>query len=274
MASYSANSREEGRAPLPMENRERDWWLMPLLTVVVLTLFGIYTTFRAFENNYYLYTKNGADYLSPFYSPLLPIAWYLHLPLFGLKMVSPAIYILIFPLAFRLTCYYYRKAYYRSFFWDPPACAVAEPRADARMKYTGERKFPFILQNLHRYAFYAAVVIVIILWKDTVDAFIWTNPDGTHHFGIGVGSIVFLVNIILLSLYTFSCHSWRHLIGGKHNCYSCSCGTRSSYGIWKKVSFLNHNHALWAWVSMLSVWFTDFYVMAVASGMFKDIRIL
>ena len=29
--------------------------------------------------------------------------------------------ILIFPLGFRLTCYYYRKAYYRAFFLAPPA---------------------------------------------------------------------------------------------------------------------------------------------------------
>ena len=68
------------------------------------------------------------------------------------KHVSPALFILPFPLLFRATCYYYRKAYYRAFFWDPPACAVSE--VAPRKNYTGEREFPFILQNLHRYAFY------------------------------------------------------------------------------------------------------------------------
>ena len=41
--------------------------------------------------------------------------------------LSPALLILVFPLGFRMTCYYYRKAYYRSFWLSPPACAVAEP---------------------------------------------------------------------------------------------------------------------------------------------------
>ena len=40
--------------------------------------------------------------------------------------LSPAILILIFPLGFRFTCYYYRRSYYRSFWWSPPACAVAD----------------------------------------------------------------------------------------------------------------------------------------------------
>ena len=95
-------------------------------------------------------------YLSPFYSPCLgdcvegssdfgqPFGWF---PL------SAALIILIFPLGFRLTCYYYRKAYYRSFWLSPPACGVAEPHA----KYTGETRFPLILQNVHRCFWYAAV---------------------------------------------------------------------------------------------------------------------
>ena len=69
--------------------------------------------------------------------------------------LSPALLILIFPLGFRLTCYYYRKAYYRGFWASPPACAVAEPHA----KYTGETRFPLILQNIHRYFFYFAVLV-------------------------------------------------------------------------------------------------------------------
>jgi len=37
--------------------------------------------------------------------------------------LSPALLILIFPLGFRFTCYYYRRSYYRAFWWSPPACA-------------------------------------------------------------------------------------------------------------------------------------------------------
>ena len=50
------------------------------------------------------------------------------------------------PGGFRLTCYYYRGAYYKAFWADPPSCAVGEPRKS----YWGERSFPLILQNVHR----------------------------------------------------------------------------------------------------------------------------
>src|SRR6267378_2414818 len=107
---------------------------------------------------------------------------------------SPAILILGAPLGFRATCYYYRKAYYRAFFLDPPACAVGESRPH---RYSGESAFPLILQNLHRYFLYVALIFLIILWYDAVRAFWFAGG-----FGIGVGSLVLLTNIILLSLYT------------------------------------------------------------------------
>ncbi len=62
---------------------------------------------------------------------------------------------LVFLLGFRLTCYYYRKAYYRAFWRAPSACAVPEPHA----KYSGETRFPLIAQNIHRYFFYAALFV-------------------------------------------------------------------------------------------------------------------
>ena len=71
---------------------------------------------------------------------LLPLHW----SLFG-KHVSPAIFILPFPLLFRATCYYYRKAYYRAFFWDPAGCAI--PEKAKRPGYTGERYYE---ADLHR----------------------------------------------------------------------------------------------------------------------------
>ena len=110
--------------------------------------------------------------------------------------LSPALLILAGPLGFRATCYYYRKAYYRAFFFDPPACAVGEP---SNRKYQGETKFPFILQNIHRYFFYLAVVFILFLWHDVVKAFIF---DG--HFGVGLGTLVLTMNVILLTLCTRS----------------------------------------------------------------------
>ena len=256
MAVRTAESQEAGRAPLPLTSRRDIWWIKPLITVIVLGFFALYGLVRAFENQYFEF----GPYIAPFYSPHLPIQW----NLFGWN-VSPAIYILIFPLSFRLTCYYYRLAYYRAFFWDPPACAVREPYP--RKHYTGERQFPFILQNIHRFAFYAAVIIFLILTYDAVRSFFW--DDGFH---LGLGTVILVVNIVPLALYTFGCHSFRHLVGGRVNCYSCSLASRTRYGIWKQVSFLNERHALYAWVSLFTVLIADLYVRFLAAGVITDIR--
>jgi len=169
------------------------------------------------------------------------------------------------PLGFRVTCYYYRKAYYRAFFLDPPACAVSE----SRQKYRGETAFPFILQNVHRYFFYVALLFLAFLWRDAIRAFFF---DGTA--GVGVGTLVLLTNVILLSIYTLSCHSLRHLAGGKLDCFSCAAFGAPRYKTWQWLSFLNERHMLWAWASLLSVGFADLYVRLVSSGAIRDLRLL
>jgi hypothetical protein len=257
VAVSTAQSKEAGRPPLALNSRRDLWWIRPIITAIVLGVFGIYGLLRAIENQYFEF----GPYLAPFYSPHFAVNW----AVFG-WVVSPALYILIFPLSFRLTCYYYRLAYYRAFFLDPPACAVPEPLA--RMRYSGERRFPLILQNLHRYAFYAAFVFVFILGYDAVRSFFWS--DGFH---VGVGTLILSINVVLIALYTFSCHSWRHLIGGRVNCYSCSLASRTRYGIWKQVTFLNERHALFAWASLFSVMIADIYVRFVASGAITDFRV-
>jgi hypothetical protein len=234
--------------------RQDAWWVDILPFAIVFTAFAVYATWRAFQGAYY-----WADpYLSPFYSPLID-------PQHHWWPFSPAILIMGGPLGFRLTCYYYRKAYYRSYFLDPPACAVSE----GRKHYSGERKFPFILQNVHRYFFYVAVFFIVVLWYDAIIAFKF--PDGIH---MGVGTLIMLVDVILLTTYTFSCHSLRHLIGGKMDCFSCTATGGARHAGWKGVTKLNEHHMFWAWVSMISVGLTDFYIYLVASGVVKDIRIL
>jgi hypothetical protein len=233
--------------------RRDAWWVELVPVVVVLGGFGIYATWRAFENSFY----EWGPYLSPFYSPLLKPGWW---------PFSPAILILGGPLGFRATCYYYRKAYYRAFFLDPPACAVGEGRSH---RYRGETAFPLILQNLHRYFLYVALIFLIILWYDAIRAF-WFNG----RFGVGVGSLVLLANIVLLSLYTFSCHSLRHIIGGKVDCFSCVAFGGPRHQAWKRLTFLNEHHMLFAWLSLFSVGLADLYVRLVASGTIQDLRLL
>ena len=245
--------------------RRDAWWIAPALTALVLGSFAVYATWAAWVNRYY----EWGPYLSPFYSPLIQTTWW---PL------SPAFLILIFPGAFRATCYYYRKAYYRAFFLDPVACAVGEPRH----VYKGETKFPFILQNFHRYAMYAAVVFIFILSYDVFLAMRWpvngvladgTMAPGPREFGVGIGTLAMLVNVVLLSCYTFGCHSLRHLVGGNVNCFSCVRGGRARFEAWRGVSALNRHHMLFAWCSLFSVGLTDVYIRLCAMGVIHDMRL-
>lgn len=230
-------------------DRKDAWWVAPLLTAAVLGLFVVYATYAGLSNAYY----EVGPYLSPFYSPTIRPEW-LGLPSF----ISPAIFILAFPAGFRATCYYYRKAYYRAFFFDPPACAVGEGRGTG---YKGERSFPFVLQNLHRFFMYFAVLFWAILTYDAIIAF-WHNGA----FYLGVGSLVMIANVVLLGLYTFGCHSVRHLIGGKHDCFSCMVGGKTKHDAWRGVSWLNERHQLFAWLSLFSVGLTDLYIRLLAMG--------
>ena len=247
------------------------WWVGPVLTFLGLSAFIVYTTWAAFQGNHYFY----GSYLSPFYSPLFfidpnvagaaplshallgawPAWWPSWLP------ASPALFILIFPGTFRFTCYYYRKAYYRSFVGSPPACAVGPI---PRKAYKGETHF-LIFQNLHRYAMYFALIFVVILSTDAVLSFF---RDG--QFGVGVGSFVLVLNAALLACYTLGCHSWRHIVGGRLDCFSCTAVTRKRYGIWKRVTALNERHMLFAWISLFWVGFSDFYVRMVSMGIWRD----
>ncbi|MGY1813817.1 hypothetical protein [Blastococcus sp. SYSU D00820] len=237
------------------------WWLEPLLTVVALVLFIAYSTFRAFQNAHYF----AEPYISPFYSPCITTACEgdTFPELFtGPSWISPAIYILVVPLGFRLTCYYYRKAYYRSFWQSPPACAVAEPHR----RYTGETRLPLLGQNLHRYFFYAGLVFNVILTYDAVLGF----RDETGAWGhMGLGTLVLLVNAALLWLYSLSCHSCRHIVGGRLNSFSRH---PLRYRFWTVVSRLNAHHMRFAWVSLFSVALADLYVFLLATDTIADLR--
>lgn len=239
--------------------RTDSWWLQPLAIAAYLGAFGVYATWAALQNSNYLAPNPvTGPYLSPMYSPLLDFEWW---PL------SPAFLILWAPAGFRATCYYYRKAYYRAMFLDPAACAVGEQKRS----YCGETKFPFILQNFHRFMFYVALIFIVILWHDAYKAlFHWPEADGTMGFHVGVGSLVMIANAYLLSGYTLGCHSFRHLIGGRKDTFT---GAGGSHNCWKGVTKLNERHQTWALISMFWVGFTDFYIRMVASGAITDIRI-
>ena len=251
--------------------RTDPWWALPLTVVVVLTAFIVYSTWAALQNAHYY----AAPYLSPFYSPCLsksclhPTFGYglpdISLPIIG--VLSPAFLILWGPGLFRLTCYYYRKAYYRSFWVAPPACAVR----DVKRGYTGETRFPLIVQNMHRYAWYVAVIFIVLLTWDAILAVRFPTAGGGVQLGIGVGTIVMWINVILLAGYTFSCHSCRHVCGGHVDVFSRA---RTRYRVWHFFTRLNERHPAFAWLSLFSVGLTDLYIRLVSMGIIRDLRIL
>lgn len=246
---------------LGQTDRIDSWWIESALIALGLILFiayGMYTSFQPL--NLYEY----GPYVSPFRSPILHFIPEGAVDFSGILGQALILIPLSIPLGFRATCYYFRKAYYRAFLFSPPACAVGKANAEG---YKGETAFPFIFQNLHRYFFYFAVVLVILHWIDTTKAFM--HQGGLY---IGMGSILLLLDAVFLSLYVFSCHSWRHLLGGKLDCFSCSANNQMRHTGWKRVSKLNENHAVWAWVSMASIVAADLYIRLVASGVLSEIK--
>ncbi|MDG3012034.1 hypothetical protein G4X40_17985 [Rhodococcus sp. D2-41] len=255
-----------GRAAIAARTLRGDrWWLQPAATFVGLMIFVVYATVRSFVRS--AYWVDSYHYLSPFYSPCLsascaPGSSHLGVHFGTVPMWIPLAFMsLPFLLCFRLTCYYYRKAYYRSFWLSPPACAVAEPHRT----YGGESRLPLIVQNAHRYFFYIAVIISGINTYDAVVSF----HGSTGGFGFGLGNIIIVANVILLWLYTLSCHSCRHVTGGRLKHFSKH---PVRYRVWTWVSVINTRHMMFAWITLYTLILTDLYIMLVASGTISDPR--
>ena len=224
--------------------------------------FIVYATFRAFQNAYY--------FSEPYISPVLLAVHHDRRARAtrsrscspGPAWISPALYILIFPLGIRLTCYYYRKAYYRSFWLSPPACAVAEPHR----RYTGESRLPLLGQNLHRYALYAALVINVILSYDAVLGF--RDETGEWgHMGLGTadpagqrGAALALLAVVPL----VPAHRRRPD-------QPLLPAPAALQGVDAGVAAERPAHAV-RLASLFSVAFADFYVFLLATGTISDLR--
>jgi hypothetical protein len=251
--------------------RKDSWWVGPAATFTFITAALTYLTWAMLQGEYYY----AAPYLSPVYSPVLLVvpgvpggaptdhSWFGTWPTWwpAFLPMTPGMFALVAPGLFRFTCYYYRKAYYRSFAGSPVGCGVV-PFTPGRT-YRGETGL-MSFQNLHRYAMYLAVAYLPILYYDAIIA-LW--KDG--QFGIGVGTLVLTLNAAFLSSYTFGCHSFRHVIGGHDDCMSCGKQTMR-FSLWNKATWFNGRHMQFAWISLFWVAFTDFYVRMVAMGVITD----
>ncbi len=275
---------------LGQSSRIDRWWVQPLVVFLGFLAFIIYATWAGLQGvNYYV---PGTHYLSPMYSPVIFDSWQIApgrsghawfgpwpdwLPrnvIFSWAALTPAALVLWGPAGFRFTCYYYRGAYYKAWWGDPLNCTIGEPGFRAK-NYRGEQKLPLILQNIHRYFFYVAAIFVLLLSYDGIISYFFpvTDAAGATHtrFGIGVGSLVLTINPILLGGYTFGCHAYRHLVGGRKDRLSELGGRKKIYDC---VSCLNRRHMMWAWLSLVWVGFTDFYVRMVAAGHWHDFRFI
>ena len=128
-----------------------------------------------------------------------------------------------------------------------------------------------LIQNIHRYFLYVAILFIGLLSYDAWKALWFANPaTGQASFGIGVGTLVLSVNAVLLGGYTFGCHSLRHLIGGALDQMSRAPARQCAYSC---ASCLNRRHMVWAWSSLCSVMFADLYVRLCSMGVWHDLRI-
>jgi hypothetical protein len=260
-----------GRRAFGETQRKDLWWVTPALVFTILSAFVVYATWAVFQGSHYTY----GPYLSPFYSPELfgdsPHALFGPKPGWWPSFIpfSPAMIILPFPLGFRLTCYYYRGTYYKAFWGDPPSCAVGEPNRGKHFR--GEASFPLILQNIHRYFLYAALVFLVFLAHDVWEAMWFADPrTGQTHFGLGLGTFVLALNVVLLSGYTFGCHSLRNIVGGAIDQMTKAPVRRQLYGC---VGCFNKRHMYWAWTSLCGVAFADLYVRMCSMGIWTDWRL-
>ena len=271
-AVLRALRRPRGTAPQGFGQTQRrdSWAVYPVLQAIVFTVCAGYLTFSGvlWGPLFGPQVVEHDNYLSPLFSPL--IIWP-DMP----AWLSPGLLILWIPIGFRATCYYYRKAYYRFYFADPPGCAVGEPTVHRKTGISLENALPFILQNLHRYFLYLAFIPLFFLWIDVFIGFL--NPEegtGVLHPRIGLAGGVLLLNTILLTGYSLSCHSLRHLVGGRVDCFSCTRSRRIRYTLWQRLTDFNRNHMWWAWTSLITVTFADIYVRALQAGWFTDPQIL
>ncbi len=245
--------------------RRDAWWVYPLLTFLGLGAFLVYANWAAFQGNHYSY----GPYLSPMYSPLIfghpgEDSWFGAMPSLHaeLRHGCDVILVLWMPGGFRITCYYYRGAYYKAFWADPPNCTVGEPRK----KYWGERYFPLIIQNIHRYFLYFALAVSRVSGARRVEGPVVRRQVRHRRGHAGAAGQCHPARQLHAG-----CHSLRHLVGGMFDVLSRRPVRKKMYDC---VSCMNRRHMLFAWMSLFWVAFSDLYVRMCSMGIWTDWRIL
>ncbi len=223
---------------IPSEFLEPNWRLWSFILMLVL---GIYLM-MLYPVGYS--SSNGLT--DPFYSPTVLV-----LPFVGL---------------FRLTCYAYRKDYHRHVFNHPRNCEIGFRAEFKGREYTGETRF-FRLENFHRYFMYFAVAILPFFYYDIYLSFVY-QPG----FTLTLGGLLLIVNTAFVTLYTFSCHAIRHLVGGNTDCFSCQHQTRKR--LFNGQTLINNHHETFAWLSLTMFFLVDLFIRATVAGVIPNIVLL
>jgi len=231
-------SKLDWKVLFPYELIEPNWRLWSFVAILVVGFWALI----AFP------VAQFSGYIDPFYSPTILIV-----PLPG---------------AFRLTCYAYRKDYHRHLFNHPLGCANPNRADGANRKYTGERNAIFQLENFHRYFLYAGIAILPFFYYDFAHSLAFSGGI------LRLGSLFLLANALTLTAWTLSCHAFRHLIGGNVDCYSCVAGGGLRKNVYERQSWLNKHHEALAWISLLTIFFTDLYLRGLAAGLPIDATLL
>ena len=246
-------------------DRVDKWWNKPFWMGFGLSLALVYTALRVLVWNGEIHYDNHRV-TSPIFSPDVIHIFDLQTP----HWMNSALLILWIPFGFRGTCYYMRKVSHRVFFQNPTACVVAKPKISYKIDYKGEKGL-FILNNIHRYMLYLAIIILSMKVYDVYHTMWFQGDNGVESFGISIGTLVLAIESILLFMYVASCHAFRHLFGGGMNQWRS--GISGIFGkLHIKISNLNIEHAFWFWTSLVMVFLGDLFVWAVAEGIINDIH--
>lgn len=213
---------------LPPEFKERNLRFYSFIFLIIMALIGL-AMFPVSEYK---------GYIDPFYSPTI--------------LILPAIAL------FRLTCYAFRKSYNKHLFKHPQSCII-KTGTDFKRSYSGETSFLFRFENLHRYFMYFSVLILPFFYYDAYISFIYNISL------LRLGSILLLADAVILSLYVFSCHSVRNLIGGNKDCFQCLKFSIKRKKIFDFQSFLNEHHEFFAWFSLAFIIFIDLFIRFIAA---------
>lgn len=212
---------------------EANWRLWGFLLILILSVVALYL---------YRITTTVFGYTDPFYSPTLAV-----IPLIAV---------------FRLSCYAYRKDYYRHVFKHPLGCQSSDRLDEEKRTYKGETGF-FSLNNFHRYFLYIAIAILPFFYYDIYISMVYYSGYVT----LRLGTVILIINALLLTTWTFSCHAFRHITGGYIDCYACKTGGRGIKKFYNGQSYLNLHHEQLAFVSLLFVVAVDLYIRGLMYGL-------